>query len=78
MKKSNMISIRIGDEEREWISLIKRYDAEFNASGFFRNSLAKKMEEIKEKVGANTVGFFQIVAEPKVEAKEEIKEEPKI
>lgn len=67
MKKDNMISIRISDEERRLISLIKRYDAQFNASNFFRASIAKKVEEIKEKVGANGIGFFQIA---------EVKEQP--
>lgn len=64
MKKDNMISIRISDEDKQFISLIKRYDAEFSVSSFFRLSLTKKMEEIKEKVGAS-VGFFEIAPEKK-------------
>lgn len=67
MKKDNMISIRISDEEKQWISLIKRYDSGFNASNFFRASIAKKLDEIKEKVGANGVGFFQIAEVKKEE-----------
>jgi hypothetical protein len=65
MKKDGMISIRISDDEKKWIALIKRYDLEFNVSSLFRSSLAKKMDEIKEKVGANSVGFFEISSENK-------------
>lgn len=70
MKKDNMISIRISDEDKQFIALIKRFDMEFNASNFFRMNLARKMAEIKEQVGANSVGFFQIADMSKEKAQE--------
>ena len=62
MKKDAMISIRISDEEKDWINVIKRYDSEFNVSNFFRVHLAVKKKEIEERVGATGIGFFQVAA----------------
>lgn len=51
MKKDIFISIRITDEDKESIRILRRYDEHFNASAFFRESLAARMEAIKKEMG---------------------------
>ena len=56
-KKNILISIRIGEEEKEMIKVLRRYDENFNASNFFRESLSEKLKATKKEMGAEEVGF---------------------